>query len=86
MEASRGPPRVKNKAPGTSRLRVLKAYVLTSSKLLSKLAQNSCSVRPSTDKSQDYRRLRSDSQISKSFMNSKVGNGRSSRIMCEGIG
>ena len=86
MEASRGPPRVKNKAPGKSCLTVLKIYILTFSKLLSKSVQNNCSVRLSTDKSQDYRHLRNDSQISKSFMNFKAGKGRNSRTMCEGIG
>lgn len=86
MEASRGPPRVKNKAPGKSYLTLSKTFVLTSCKPLSKSAQNSCFARPSTDRNQDYRRLRSDSQISKSFMNSRVEKGRSLRTMCDGIG
>lgn len=86
MEASRGPPRVKNKAPGKSCLTLLKTYMLTFCKPLSKSVQSNCSVRLSTDKSQDYRHLRSDLQISKSSMNSKAGKGRSSRTMCEGIG
>ena len=85
MEASRGPPRVKNKAPGKTYPTALKMYVLTSGKLLSRSVQNSYSARLSTDKSPGYRRLRSDSQISKSSMNSKVERGRSSRTMCEGI-
>lgn len=86
MEASRGPPRVKNKAPGKIYLTALKTYKLTYGKPLSRLVQSSCSVRLSTDKSQDYRRLRSGSPISKSSMNSRVEKGRSSRTMCEGIG
>lgn len=86
MEASRGPPRVKNKAPGKSCFTVLKTYMLTFCKPLSKSVQSSCSVRLSTDKSQDYRHPRNDSQISKSFMNFKAAKGRNSRTMCEGIG
>lgn len=86
MEASRGPPRVKNKAPGKTYLTALKLYMLTYGKRLSKSAQSSCSVRLSTDKSPDSKRRRSGSQISKSSMNSRAGKGRSSRTMCEGIG
>lgn len=86
MEASRGPPRVKNKAPGKTYPTAMKMYMLIYFKPLSRLAQNSYSVRPSTGKNQGCKRLLSDSQISKSFMNSKVEKGRSLRIMCEGIG
>ena len=86
MEASRGPPRVKNKAPGKSCQSVSMRHVLTLVKLPSRSAPNSFCVKLSIDKSQGYRRLRSDSQTSKSFMNSKAGNERSLRTMCEGIG
>ena len=86
MEASRGPPRVKNKAPGKSCLPILMGHVLTLVKLLSRSVPNSFCAKLSIDKSQAYKRLRSDSQISKSFMSLKAGNGRSSRTMCEGIG
>lgn len=86
MEASRGPPRVKNKAPGESCLQALKTYVLTFCKLLNKSAQNNYSVRPLTGRSQGSRRQRNDLQTLKSFMNSKAGSERNSRIMCEGIG
>lgn len=86
MEASRGPPRVKNKAPGKSCPPVPLRYTLTLVKPLSKSVQNSSSVKLSIVKNQDYRRLHNDSQISKSFMNFRAGKGRSLRIMCEGIG
>ena len=87
MEASRGPPRVKNKAPGKYFFSVsLTIDVLKPEKLLSKLAQSNSFARLSIVKSPASKHLPSASPTSRSFMNSKAGKGKSLRTMCEGIG